>query len=245
MFLSATPAKRALRLLLLLMHWTSTSTATATEETTRTSSVTPKLPPHILFILVDDLGWGDVGFHSPGTPEVLQTPTMDRLVQKEGMELNRHYVHSSCTGTRTSLQSGRFPVHVQTSLKNPEDPSSGMPRNLTGVAEHMKKANYATHYVGKWDVGMASPKHTPKGRGYDTSLNYFEHKVRIHHVQQNVVCVCMFCSLAFFIVHTKCLLLTGVFLSPFICLLHNASRMTIGHRNVRKVYVVVSIKNNN
>jgi arylsulfatase A-like enzyme len=52
-----------------------------------------------------------------------------------------------------------------------------MPRNLTGLAEHLKVNNtYATHYVGKWDVGMATPKHTPKGRGYDTSLNYFAHK---------------------------------------------------------------------
>ena len=157
-------------------------------------------PPHILFVLIDDLGWGDVGFHhnpdtdtttvgtddaDPNQPKQrrrrrheAQTPVMDRLAQKEGLELNRHYVHHSCTGTRTSLQSGRLPVHVQTSLKNPEDPSSGMPRNLTGLAEHMKQNNtYATHYVGKWDVGMATPRHTPKGRGYDTSLNYFEHKV--------------------------------------------------------------------
>jgi arylsulfatase B len=143
-------------------------------------------PPHILFVLIDDLGWGDVGFHQPDDathhihhnkrPEV-QTPTMDRLAREEGLQLNRHYVHCTCTGTRTALQSGRFPVHVQTTLKNPEDPSSGMPRNLTGLAEHLKRNNtYATHYVGKWDVGMATPKHTPKGRGYDTSLNYFEHK---------------------------------------------------------------------
>ncbi len=52
-----------------------------------------------------------------------------------------------------------------------------MPRNLTGLAQHLKFNNtYTTHYVGKWDVGMATPKHTPKGRGYDTSLNYFAHK---------------------------------------------------------------------
>lgn len=131
--------------------------------------------PHILFVLVDDLGWGDVGFHQPWNDEIL-TPTIDRLAGEEGMILNRHYVHSSCTGTRVSLQSGRLPVHVQTSLKLPEDPSSGMPRNMTGLAEHLRQAGYRTHYVGKWDVGMATPKHTPYGRGYDTSLHYFEHK---------------------------------------------------------------------
>ena len=142
---------------------------TCTQETPASS------PPHILFILVDDLGWGNIGYHVKPSAlrrqQEVQTPVMDHLAKVEGLELNRHYVHHSCSGTRVSLQSGRFPVHVQTTLKNPEDPSSGMPRNLTGLAEHLKANNtYATHYVGKWDVGMASPKHTPKGRGYDSTI---------------------------------------------------------------------------
>ena len=156
---------------------------TSLTETHAKSGSTEQSPPHILFVLIDDLGWSDVGFHlnelkqrvGPTLVRERQTPVMNQLVD-EGLELHRHYVHHSCSGTRTALQSGRFPVHVQTSLKNPENPSSGMPRNLTGFAEYLQPT-YATHYVGKWDVGMATPKHTPKGRGYDTSLNYFEHKV--------------------------------------------------------------------
>lgn len=139
--------------------------------------------PNILFILVDDLGWGDVGFQRQkftgdrsNIPNEIQTPNLDRLALQEGMILERHYVHSTCTGTRVSLQSGRLPVHVQTSLKYPEDPASGMPRNMVGMAEHLQEAGYHTHYVGKWDVGMATSKHTPRGRGYDSSLHYFEHK---------------------------------------------------------------------
>merc|ERR1719401_1097513 len=61
---------------------------------------------------------------------------------------------------------------------NPRDLVSGfagIPRNMTGMAEHMKRAGYATHQVGKWDAGMATPDHTPHGRGYDTSLGYFHH----------------------------------------------------------------------
>ena len=46
---------------------------------------------------------------------------------------------------------------------------------MTGIAAVMKKAGYETHQVGKWDAGMATPHHTPQGRGYDTSLNYFSH----------------------------------------------------------------------
>ncbi|CAB9504225.1 Arylsulfatase B [Seminavis robusta] len=179
-------------LLLLLIFCTCSVDATVDEQQNVDSR---KPPPHILFVLIDDLGWGDVGFHQTSEtghdrPEV-KTPVMDRLAQEEGLQLHRHYVHCSCTGTRTSLQSGRFPVHVQTTLKNPEVPSSGMPRNLTGLAEHLKSANtsYATHYVGKWDVGMATPKHTPKGRGYDTSLNYFEHK-NDYFTQECIQSVC-------------------------------------------------------
>eukprot|EP01064_Diplonema_japonicum_P013579 TRINITY_DN2111_c2_g1_i1.p1 TRINITY_DN2111_c2_g1~~TRINITY_DN2111_c2_g1_i1.p1 ORF type:complete len:544 (+),score=167.27 TRINITY_DN2111_c2_g1_i1:47-1633(+) len=132
-------------------------------------------PPHILFVLVDDLGWGDVGFHrNPPSKDVI-TPNIDALVQ-EGIDLDRHYVHMFCTPTRTSVQSGRLPVHVTTKLVNPEHPNCGIPRNMTGIAQVMKKGGYATHLVGKWDAGMATPKHTPQGRGYDTSLGYFEHK---------------------------------------------------------------------
>ena len=58
-------------------------------------------------------------------------------------------------------------------VHNPADPVSGfagIPRNMTGVAEIMKGAGYSTHMIGKWDTGMATPQHTPWGRGYDTTL---------------------------------------------------------------------------
>lgn len=64
--------------------------------------------PHIFMVVVDDFGWADAGWHRgdggglPVTKEVV-TPTMDALV-KEGIELNRHYVHMMCTPTRSSFQ---------------------------------------------------------------------------------------------------------------------------------------------
>ena len=61
---------------------------------------------------------------------------------------------------------------------NPKDSVSGfagIPRNMTGVAEIMRTASYSTHMVGKWDTGMATPQHTPAGRGYDTTMIYFHH----------------------------------------------------------------------
>lgn len=133
--------------------------------------------PHVLFVLVDDLGHGNVGFHrAPGDhPPEVATPHMDALA-KSGVVLNRHYVFRLCTPSRSSFISGRFPVHVTQILKNPEAENSGVPRNMTGIAHVLKRAGYHTHQVGKWDAGMATPTHTPRGRGFDTSLGYFEHK---------------------------------------------------------------------
>ena len=89
-----------------------------------------------------------------------------------------------CAPSRSALQSGRLPVHVNSlnvgpASVNPKDPVSGfqgMPRNMTGLGAAMRRAGgYATHFVGKWDLGMATPEHTPLGRGYDDALFYFHH----------------------------------------------------------------------
>ena len=133
-----------------------------------------KKPPHVLLVVVDDFGWADVGYHREVPTREVMTPTIDLLVA-DGIELNRHYVHPMCTPSRAALQSGRLPVHIITRLAGPCDENGAIPRNVTGVAAHLKKAGYATHQVGKWDAGMTTPHHTPHGRGYDTSLNYFGH----------------------------------------------------------------------
>jgi arylsulfatase A-like enzyme len=141
--------------------------------------------PHIFFLLVDDYGWAGAGWHndvqSGGRREV-QTPNMDAMV-KEGIELNQHYTFKFCSPTRSSLQSGRNPIHVNVqnvdpTRSNPADPVAGfsaIARNMTGMAVHMQAAGWATAAVGKWDAGMATPDHTPEGRGYQQSLIYFHH----------------------------------------------------------------------
>lgn len=136
-----------------------------------------KQPPHVFLVVVDDFGWGDVGYHltsATNATEQARTPTIDALV-RDGVELDRHYVHMMCTPSRSALQSGRLPVHVLTQLAGPCDTNGAIPRNVTGIAAQLKKAGYATHQVGKWDAGMATPSHTPMGRGYDSSLSYFGH----------------------------------------------------------------------
>lgn len=103
------------------------------------------------------------------------TPRMDALV-KDGVMLMRHYVHPECTPTRVSFQTGRIPMHSgQGGLCSPGDKSCGAPYDMGTIAEKMVEGGMQAHFVGKWDVGMATPTHVPHGRGYNTSLNYFGH----------------------------------------------------------------------
>ena len=120
--------------------------------------------PHIVYVLVDDWGWANVGYHrNPPTREV-DTPKIDSLV-KDGLELDQFYAYQFCSPSRSSLMTGRFPIHVNDQNfniqnYNPKDPVSGyagIPRNMTGIASKLKEAGYATHMVGKWHAGGATP----------------------------------------------------------------------------------------
>ena len=64
-------------------------------------------PPHILFMLADDLGWIDVGFHG----SKIHTPNIDSLA-KDGVILDNYYVQPVCTPTRGALMTGRYPIHT-------------------------------------------------------------------------------------------------------------------------------------
>ena len=138
--------------------------------------------PHIVMILVDDFGWANAGWHRAAGYAEVQTPNMDALIA-EGIELDRAYTYKFCSPSRSSLQSGRLPVHVNMvnappDVSNPADRVAGfaaIPRNMTGIATKLRAAGYRTHQVGKWDAGMATFDHTPAGRGYDTSFGYFHH----------------------------------------------------------------------
>ena len=70
--------------------------------------------PHILFVLADDLGWIDVGFHGSEA----KTPNIDRLAA-DGVVLNNYYVQPVCTPTRAALMTGRYPIHTGKHVRQP------------------------------------------------------------------------------------------------------------------------------
>jgi len=86
----------------------------------------------------------------------VRTPNIDALAAS-GITLDRFYAFQYCSPTRSALQTGRNPVHVnvlnsdplQVNKKDPISGFQGIPRNVTGIAEKLQTAGYATHMVGK------------------------------------------------------------------------------------------------
>jgi len=105
--------------------------------------------PHIIMLLVDDWGHSDVGFHREAGFNETVTPNIDGLATS-GVILDQFYDHKYCSPTRSSLQSGRLPYHVNVlnddmAIWNPNDPVSGfagIPRNMTTIGMKLKQAGY-------------------------------------------------------------------------------------------------------
>ena len=106
--------------------------------------------PNILFIVADDLGWSDVGWHGGFS----KTPNMDRLV-REGIELDQHYVQPVCTPTRTALMSGRYPGRFGPHAMAPSN-LRAMPVGTVTIASALKSLGYHTYQSGKWHLGARS-----------------------------------------------------------------------------------------
>src|SRR5690606_1117362 len=102
-------------------------------------------PPNIVFILADDLGWADIGYHDSD----IRTPHLDRLAA-EGVRLNRHYVYPTCSPTRVALLSGRFPSRF--GVLAPLSATTKMKGEDTLLPQRLRKLGYRTHITGKWHI---------------------------------------------------------------------------------------------
>jgi arylsulfatase A len=120
--------------------------------------------PNIVFILADDMGYGDFSCFNYGAS---RTPALDHLVH-EGVSLTQHYSASPvCAPARASLLTGRYP-HRTGALDTLE--MRGLDRlalRERTVADHLRAAGYATGLVGKWHNGALDPRYHPNRRGFD------------------------------------------------------------------------------
>ncbi|KAI6652563.1 Arylsulfatase J [Oopsacas minuta] len=126
--------------------------------------------PNIVFILPDDLGFYDVGYHGAS----VFTPTITNLTA-EGVQLEQYYVQPECTPTRASLMTGRYPIHLGFqnigSIKPAQ--SFGLSLNFTLLPQKLRELGYTTHGIGKWHLGYYNPKYLPTNRGFDTYFGYY------------------------------------------------------------------------
>ena len=116
--------------------------------------------PNIIFILIDDQGYGDMSCH--GNP-VLKTPNIDRL-HNEGVRFTDFHVSPTCSPTRCALMTGRheFKSGVTHTIMERER----MSLKATTVAQVLRSAGYTTGIFGKWHLGD-EPDHWPSKRGFD------------------------------------------------------------------------------
>jgi arylsulfatase A-like enzyme len=135
--------------------------------------------PNIIYIIADDLGWKDVGFHGSD----IKTPNIDKLAQT-GARLEQFYTQPFCTPTRAALMTGRYPFRygLQTAVI-PSAHKYGLPTDEWLIPQALKEAGYKTAIIGKWHLGHADHKYWPLQRGFDYQygpligeLDYFTHK---------------------------------------------------------------------
>ena len=117
-------------------------------------------PPNILVILMDDVGWGDFGCYGGGVAVGAPTPFIDSIAA-QGLRLTSCYSEPSCSPSRATLMTGRYPIRH--GLHRP--PMYGEPGGLQGettIAEMLSAAGYYTQCVGKWHMGentASQPQH--------------------------------------------------------------------------------------
>lgn len=116
--------------------------------------------PNMVFIIADDLGWADVGFHGGTAP----TPHLDKLA-KEGLELTQHYVAPVCSPTRTGLMTGRF--WSRFGVTTPQN-ERALPWDTVTLPLALKTVGYDTAICGKWHLG-SRPEWGPNHFGFDHS----------------------------------------------------------------------------
>lgn len=109
-------------------------------------------PPNIIYILLDDVGFGEIGMDNLSVIRGYKTPNMTALA-KNGMSLNRMYTEPSCTPTRVAMMTGRLPTRTGLTEAKATLAGDGLSAEEVTLAEVLRDAGYYTSHVGKWHMG--------------------------------------------------------------------------------------------
>ena len=145
-----------------------------------TDSSNDDIQPNIIFILVDDLGWNDLGYTGS---KFYESPNIDNLSNYSFQFTNAYSASSVCSPTRASIMTGKHPSRVNITdwipgndpknkpLLGPQD-LDALPHEEITIAEELKSSGYNTFYVGKWHLG--SEGSYPEDHGFDINIGGFE-----------------------------------------------------------------------
>lgn len=121
--------------------------------------------PNIIYVLADDVGWGEPGCYLGGKLRGTPTPTLDKMAA-EGMKFLSHYAEPSCTPTRIAINTGRHPVRTGLNAVLWPGQTEGLSPDELTSAEILSAAGYHTAMWGKWHVGELA-EHAPENQGFD------------------------------------------------------------------------------
>jgi len=125
--------------------------------------------PNIIYILADDLGYGDLGCYGQ---KIIKTPNIDKMAE-EGMRFTDHYAGSTvCAPSRCCLMTGLHTGHalIRGNARVPLRPSD------VTVAELLKQAGYSTGIIGKWGLGEPDSTGVPNRQGFDYWFGYLNQR---------------------------------------------------------------------
>lgn len=129
------------------------------------SPLSAQTKPNIVFILADDMGWGDI---SANGNSIIETPVLNNLA-KESMSFERFYVCPLCAPTRSEILTGRY--FLRTGVSSVTSGYENMRGNETTLAEILKQNGYKTGIFGKWHNG-AYFEHHPNRQGFDEFVGF-------------------------------------------------------------------------
>ena len=172
------------------MHWLLTFALVAGSLTSLVHAAEPARKPNIVFMIADDLGYGDLGAFGQ---KIIRTPTLDKLAS-EGMKLTQHYSGSPvCAPSRCVLITGRNPgrafvrdnheIGTWYSFKG----QIPLPAKEPTISSALKAAGYATGAFGKWGLGGVGSEGDPLKHGFDHFFGYNDQRQAHNYYPQYLI----------------------------------------------------------